>query len=153
MNKIENKFLLAENKFIPEIHLRQLTVLGKSGCSTNIALFTYSACRPLIKNKERVQKFIQTGDPKYSYRNKLEKAYFQHDMAYDNFKGFSRRKASDKVLHNKSFNIAKNPKYDRYQREITSMVDKFFDKNSEGSARKETGINSKTGFENKRPLG
>ena len=58
---------------------------------------------------------------------------FQHDMAYGNFKDLARRTASDKVLRDKAFNIAKNPKYDGYQRGLASMVYKFFDKNSLGS--------------------
>ena len=49
-------------------------------------------------------------------------------MAYGNFKDLARRKASDKTLRDKAFNIAKTPKYDRYQRGLASMVYKFFDK-------------------------
>ena len=51
-------------------------------------------------------------------------------MAYDDFKDLKRRIASDKSLRYKAFNIAKNPKYDGYQRELASMVYKFFDKKS-----------------------
>ena len=54
-------------------------------------------------------------------------------MAYGDFKDLSRRTASDKVLRDKAFNIAKNPKYDGYQRGLASMVYKFFDKKSRGS--------------------
>ena len=49
-------------------------------------------------------------------------------MAYEDFKDLARRKTSDKFLRNKAFNIAKNPKYDGYQRGLASMVYKFFDK-------------------------
>ena len=49
MNETINKFLLAGDKFIPELHLKQFAALGKLG-------FTYSACRPFTKNKERIQK-------------------------------------------------------------------------------------------------
>ena len=49
-------------------------------------------------------------------------------MAYGDFKDLTRRIASDKILHDKAFNIAKNLKYDGYQRELASMVYKFFDK-------------------------
>ena len=49
-------------------------------------------------------------------------------MAYGDFKDLARRKASDKTLRDKAFNIAKTPKYDRYQRGLASMVYKFFDK-------------------------
>ena len=87
----------------------------------------------LQKNKERIQKFKQTGDSRYIYRNELDKACFQHDMAYGDFKDLKRRTAADNVLRDKAFNIAKNPKYDGYQRGLASMVYKFFDKKSKGS--------------------
>ena len=94
---------------------------------------TYSACGHFTKNKERIQKFKETGDTNYIYKNELDKACFQHDMAYGDFKDLKRRTASDKVLRDKAFNIAKNPKYDGYQRELASKVYKFFDKKSAGS--------------------
>ena len=117
MNEIVNKFLLAGDKFMPEMHLKQPG-------------FTYSACGSFTKNKERIQKFKETGDANYIYKNELDKVCFQHDMAYGDFKDLARRTASDKVLRDKAFNIAKNPKYDGYQREFASMVYKFFDKKS-----------------------
>ena len=55
-------------------------------------------------------------------------------MAYGDFKDLKRRQASDKILRDKAFNIAKNPKYDGYQRGLASMVYKFFDKKSTGSS-------------------
>ena len=91
--------------------------------------FTYSACGPFTKNKERIQKFKQTGDSRYIYKNELDKACFQHDMAHGDFKDLGKRTAADKVLRDKAFNIAKNLKYDRYQRELASMVYKFLIKN------------------------
>ena len=94
--------------------------------------FTYSACRPITKNKERIQKFKETGDLNYIYKSELDKACFQHDMAYGDFKDLKRRTASDKVLRDKVFNIAKSPKYDGYQGGLASMVYKFFDKKSKG---------------------
>ena len=103
MNKIVNKFLLAGDKFMPEIHLKQPG-------------FTYSACGPFTKSKERIQKFKETEDTKYIYRNELDKACFQDDMAYGDFKDLAKRTAADKVLIYKAFNIAKNLKYDVYQR-------------------------------------
>ena len=116
MNEIvNNTFLLAGDKFKSDMHLKQPGV-------------TYSARGPFTKNRKRIQKFKQTGDTKYIYKNELDKACFQHDMAYGDFKDLARRTASDKVLRDKAFNIAKNPKYDGYQGGITSMVDKFFDK-------------------------
>ena len=63
---------------------------------------------------------------RYIYQNELDKACFQHDMAYGDFKDLTRRTASDEVLHDKALNFAKNPKYDRYQRELASVVYKFF---------------------------
>ena len=102
MNEIVNKSLLAEDKLIPEMHLRQPES-------------TYSACGPFTKNKERIQKFKETGDTSYIYKNELDKACFQHDMAYGDFKDIKRRTASNKILREKAFNIAKNPKYDGYQ--------------------------------------
>ena len=68
MNEIVNKFLLAGNKFMPVMHLKQPG-------------FTYSACGPFTKNKERIQKFKKTGDTSHIYKNELDKACFQHDMA------------------------------------------------------------------------
>ena len=66
--------------------------------------------------KKRIQKFKETGDSRYIYRNELDKACFQRDMAYGDFKDLPRRTSSDKVLRDKAFNIAKNPKYDGCQR-------------------------------------
>ena len=120
INETVNKFLLAGDKFMPEMHLKQPES-------------TYSACGPFSKNKERIQKIKETADTSYIYKNELDKACFQHDMAYGDFKGIGRRTASDKVLRDKAFNIAKNPKYDGYQRELASMVHKFFDKKLKGS--------------------
>ena len=67
-------------------------------------------------------KIKETGDTKDIYRNELDKAYFQHDIAYGDFKDLARRTASDNVLRNKAFNIAKNPKYNGYQKGLASMV-------------------------------
>ena len=114
MNEIFNKFLLAGNKFMPEMHLKQHG-------------FSYSACRPFTKNKERITKIEETGDTSYIYKNELDKPCFQHDMAYRDFKDLARRAASGKVLRDKEFN---NPKYDRCQRGLASTVYKFLDKKS-----------------------
>ena len=115
MNEIVNKFLLAGDKFRPEMHLRQLR-------------FTYSACRPSTKNKEWIQKFKETGNLRYIYQNELDNACFKHDMDYANFKDLTRRAASNKILHEKAFNIGKNLKYDGYQPGLASMFYNFFDK-------------------------
>ena len=120
INQIVNKLLLAGDKFIHEMHLKQHG-------------FTYRACGTFTKNKGRIQKFKETGDTDYIYKNELDKACFQHDMAYGDFKDLARRTVSDKVLRDKVFNIAKNAKYDGYKRGLTSMVYKFFDKKSKGN--------------------
>ena len=109
MKNIINKFLLAGDKFMPEMHLRQLQ-------------FTYSACGPFIKHKQRIQKFKETGDTNYIYKNELDKACFAHDAAYSDSKDLIKRTVADKIVSNKAFNIAKNPKYDGFQRGLASMV-------------------------------
>ena len=81
----------------------------------------------MSENKERTQKFKDTGDSQYIYQNKLDKACFQHDMVHGDFKDLTGRTTSDKILRDKGFNIAKNPKYDGYQRDLASMVDKGVD--------------------------
>ena len=88
---------------------------------------------PFTKNKERIQKFKETGGTSYIYKNELDKACFQHDMAYGDFKDIKRRTAFDKILIDKAFNIAKNPKYGGYQKGVASMVYKLFDKKYSGS--------------------
>ena len=67
------------------------------------------------------------------YKNELEKACFQHDMDYGKSKDLVKRAQSDKVIKDKAFKIASDPKYDGYQRGLASMVYKFFDKKSSGS--------------------
>ena len=94
--------------------------------------FTYSACVPITKNKDWAQKFKETGDSRYIYQKELAKACFQHDMAYGYFKDLPTRTTHDKVLCDKAFNIAKNPKFDGYQRELDWMVYKFLDKKFSG---------------------
>ena len=123
MNEIVNKILLAEDTFMPEMYLKQPG-------------FTYSPCRPFTRNNQRIQKFMQTGDANYIYKNELDKSCFQHDMAYGYFTDLKRRAQSDKVLKEKGFAIASNPKYDGYQRRLASVVYKFFDKKSKGSGIK-----------------
>ena len=120
MNNIMNKFLLAGDKFMPEMRLRQ-------------PQFVYSACGPFTRHKERIKEFKRTGDTRYIYRNELDKACFQHAAAYADHKDLINRTKSDKVLRDKAYNIASNPEYDGYQRGLASMVYKFFDKKSMGS--------------------
>ena len=117
MNNVINKFLLAGDKFMPEMYLRQ-------------PLFVYSACGPFTRHKERIKEFKRTSDTRYIYRNELDKACFQHDSAFGDHKDLISRTEADKVLRDKAYDIASNPEYDRYQRGLASMVYKFFDKKS-----------------------
>ena len=128
MNEIVNKILLAKDKFMPEMNLRK-------------PKFMCNAYRPFTKNKERIQKFTETGDSKYIYQSQLDKACFQYDMVYVNFKDLPRTTASDKVLRDKAFNIVKTQKYDGYQHVFASIVHNLFDKKSVAT-HKETVINS-----------
>ena len=114
MNNIINKFLLAGDKFIPEMHLRQ-------------PQFVYSACGPFTKLKERIKEFKRTGDTRLLYRNELDKACFKHYAAYTKYKDVENRLISDQKLKNSAYDIASNPKYDGYQRGLASMVFKFSD--------------------------
>ena len=110
MNEIVNRFLLVGDKFMPKMHLK-------------LPGFTYSACGPFTKNKERIEKFMQTENTNFIYKNELDKACFQHDMAYGKSKDLAKITQSDKVLTEKAFKISSDP----------SMVYKFFDKKSGGS--------------------
>ena len=106
---------------MPKTHLKKLR-------------FIYSAWGPYTKNKERIQKFKETGDSIYIYKNELYNACFQHDIAYGDFKDLAKRTASDKILNDKAFSIAKKPKYHGYQKGLSSMVYNFFDKKSKDSS-------------------
>ena len=113
MNEIVNKFLLIGDKFMSEMHLKQ-------------PAFTYSTdySGPFTRDKERIEKFMQTGNTKFIYRNELDKACFHHDMAYGKSKDLAKRTESDKV--------ASDPKYDGFQRGLASMTYKSFDKKPSG---------------------
>ena len=116
MNEVVNTCLLVGDKFMAGMHLKPPG-------------FTYSACDPFTKNKERIEKFMQTVNTDFIYTNELDKACFQHDMAYCK----SKLTQSDKVLRDKAFKIVSDPKYDGYQRGLASMSYKFFNKKSSGS--------------------
>ena len=109
-----NKFLWAGDKFMPEMHLKQPG-------------FTFSVFGPFTRNRQRIQRFMETRDTNYIYRNELDKVYFQHDMAYGDFKDLKRRTQSNKVLKDKTFAIASHPRYDGYQRGLVSMEYNFLD--------------------------
>ena len=123
IKEINVNFLLTGDRFVPEMHLRQQG-------------FTYSACGPFTKNKERIQKFKETGESRYVYQSELDKACFQHDMIYRDFKDVVKITDSDKILHDEAFNIPKNCNYDRYQRRFVSMFYELFDKNTSDYATK-----------------
>ena len=136
MEQIINTFLLAGDKCMPEMHLKQPE-------------FTYSACGPFTKHKERIKKFNETGDTRHIYRNELDKACFQHDSAYVDNKDLINRTQADEVLRDNAYNIASNPEYDAYQRGLASMVYKFFDEKTMGSGIDE---NSKSDNELHKPI-
>ena len=120
MNKIINKFLWTRDKFMPEFHLHQ------PGS-------TYSACGSFTKHRKRIQKFRETGNLKYLYRNELDKAYFAHDAAYSDNKDLAKRTISDKILKDRAYEIARIRKHDGYHichkyDALASIVYKFFDK-------------------------
>ena len=79
MNEIANTFLLVGDKFMPKMHLKQPG-------------FTFSACGPFTRNKERIEKLMQTGDNDFIFRNELDKACFQHDMGYGKSKDLLKRR-------------------------------------------------------------
>ena len=115
MTKILSNFFLAGDKFIPELHVRQPG-------------FTCSACGPFTKHQERIQKFKETGNLKQPYRNELDKTCFTHDAEYSNSKDLAEKTISDKVLKERISEIARNPKCNRYQRWLASIVYKFLTK-------------------------
>ena len=104
--------MLVGDTFMPETHLRQSEI-------------TYGACGPF----NQIQNFKEPEFSRYIDQNQLDKACFQHDVTDGDFENLTRRTASDKVLHYKSFNIAKNPKYDEYQGSFTSIFHKQKTKN------------------------
>ena len=110
MNNIINKFLITADKSMPEAHLKDLKV------------GTYSVCGPFNRHKDGINKFIQTGDTNYIYKNELDKACFPRDAAYSDFKDIKNRAAADKILRYKAYEIAKDPKYYGDQKGLASMV-------------------------------
>ena len=120
MNEAVNRFLLVGDKSMPEMRLKQPG-------------FTCSACGPFTKNKERIEKFMQTGNTNFIYKNELDKTCFQHNMPYGKTKDLVKITQSGQVLKDKEFKIASDPKCDGYQRGLASMVHKFFDKKCSGN--------------------
>ena len=108
---------------MPEMHLRQPG-------------FTYNACGPFTKHKQRMQKFMQAGDTNYIYKNELDKACFQHDAAYSDSKDLTKRTAADRILKIKAYGIVNSPKRNWYERNLAAMIYKFFDKKTKGTGIK-----------------
>ena len=115
MNKIINQFLFTRYKFMPEMHLKQPGL-------------THSTCGPCTKHRERIQKFREIRNLKNLYRNELDKGCFLHGAPYIDSKDLAKRTISDKILKDRSYDIARNRGYDGYQKALVSMVYKFFDK-------------------------
>ena len=85
----------------------------------------------LLKTKKKYKNLKKQEIHDIFIKKKLIKlAFFQHGMVYGDFQYLPRKTATDKVTHDEAFHIAKNAKYDRYQRDIASLVYKFLDKNS-----------------------
>ena len=106
--------MLIGDKFMPELHLK-------------LPGFTYSAPGPFTKHCERIQKLGETGHCQHLCRKELGKACFAHDAAYSNSNSLGKRTASNEILKNGAYEIVINPKYDRYQRALASMIYKVFD--------------------------
>ena len=117
-NEIINKFLLAGNKFMPELHLWDPKVKK------------YSACGPFTKHQQRIDQFMKDRRLSGIYKNELDKTCFHHDSAYNQDKDLVNRTKSEIVLKNKAYKIATNPKYNGYERALASMFWKFFNKRS-----------------------
>ena len=125
---------------MPETHLKDLKV------------GTYSACGPFTRHKDRINKFIQTGNTNYIYKNQLDKPCFAHDAAYGDFKDIKNRTAADKILRDKAYEIAKDPNYYGSQRGLASMVYKCFDKKTAGSGVKSIPQNEQLAVELHKPI-
>ena len=106
---------------MPELHLKQPG-------------FTYIACGPFTKHHERLTKFRETSNLKHLNRNELDKTYFAHDAAYSESKDLAKRTISNKILKDRTSEIARNHNYDGYQIALASMVYKLFNKKT-GSGR------------------
>ena len=123
MNKenddIINKFLSMGDKFMPEIHLWDPKV--------------YSACGPFTRHQKRIDMFMKEGKLNHIPKNRLDAACFQHDSAYAIYRDRANRRQSDIVLKDNALKIATDPRVNRYQRGLASMVYKFFNGRTKGS--------------------
>ena len=119
MNNAINKFLLTADKFMSETHLKDFKI------------GTYSACCPFTRYKDRINKFIQTGNTNYIYKNELAQ-----NATYSDLKDIQNRTAADKIPRDKAHKIAKDLKYYGSLRVLASMVYNFFDRKTAGSGVK-----------------
>ena len=118
---IINRFLLIGDTFMPEMHLWDPEATK------------YSACGPFTRHQQRINNFMKDGKISHIAKSRLDAACFQHDSAYAKYKYRLNRKKSDVVLKNKALKIATDPKVNGYQRELASMVYKFFNERTKGS--------------------
>ena len=102
------------DKFLPELHLKQPG-------------FTYCACGPFTKHRQRIQKFRETGHSKHLYRNELGQPCLTHNAGYSDSKDLAKRTVANKILKDRAYEISRNRKYDGYQRTLASIPHKFFD--------------------------
>ena len=117
-NDIINKLLLVGEKFLPDFHLWDPKIKK------------YSACGPSTKHTRRINKYLNTGLLSEIYKYDSDKACFQHDMAYNQYKYLKGRAQSDIFLKSKAYKIAVDPKIGGFQRVLASIVWKCFDKRS-----------------------
>ena len=113
MYKIINNISLTGDKFMPELDLKQPG-------------FTYSACEPFTKHRERIKKSREPGNLKHLYGNGLDKSCFAHDAAYSDNKDLANRTISENILRDRAYQIDRNRNYDGCQRTLASMAYKFF---------------------------
>ena len=107
INKIINKFLLTGDTFMPKMHLKQ-------------SEFTNCTCEPFTKHFERIQKFGHTDCLKHLYKSKLDNAWFAQDAEYSDCKDLAKRAIPDNYLKDGGYEIARNCKYDGYQRTLAT---------------------------------
>ena len=93
--------------------------------------FTYSVSRPFSIHLHKIQEFRETGNLKHFYRYELDKACFAHDAAYFEGKDLAKKTISAKILKNRAYELARNRKYDEYQRALASTVYNFLHKKTE----------------------
>ena len=120
MNKIIKEFLLAEDKIMLDLHLKQPG-------------FTYSACEPFTKHRQRIQKYRKTSNLKHLDRIELDKTCFAQDAAYSDSKDLAKRTISNKILKERAHEITRNYNYDGYQRALACVGYKFFDQKTESA--------------------